>query len=237
MKQKSERQRIRQQRARRKQITIITAIAAISVLAVILLIALTGKSSAQGEIKTAAARQWPIAEGKVLGAADASVVVMEFADFQCPYCRLYHEQVFSNVINDYVASGLVRYEFHHLIVIDGNIGSTESRQAAEASQCAAEQNRFWDYFDTLYANQQSEGSGTFSNTRLKQMAEVIGLDTAEFNRCLGSLRPAGEVGTDERLAASYGLSSTPSLLVNGVKVENALDYRQVQAAIDAALGQ
>ncbi len=89
----------------------------------------------------------------------------------------------------------------------------------------------------LFANQQSEGSGAFSDERLKAFAASLKLDTAKFNSCLDSGKFSQDVKADEARAGALGLRSTPSLLVNNQLVQNPLDYASVQAAIDAALNQ
>ncbi len=180
---------------------------------------------------------WPQASGKAMGPASAKVVVQEFADFQCPYCKEFHDNILSQVISQYVATGKIRFEYHHFIVIDSNVGGNESRRAAEASECANDQGRFWDYFNMLFTNQGAEGSGAFNDNRLKAFAAALGLNTSQFNSCLDSSSAAQKVAADEALAASHNLSGTPSILVNGVLVQNPLDSTQVKAAIDAALKQ
>ena len=117
------------------------------------------------------------------------------------------------------------------------MGGVESRHAAEASECAGEQNMFWDYATILFANQQSEGSGTFSDDRLKTMASDIGLDTAKFNACFDSHKDAGLVTADEAKATSDGLNATPSLLINGALVKDPLNFTEIKTAIDAALAK
>lgn len=233
---KTTRPRKLRQQARRKRNLVLGGVALAAVLTVILLIALGPKPAAAGEYISITPQAWPQADGKSLGPAGAAVVITEYADYQCPYCKIYHDDIQPQLVRDYVETGLVRYEYRHLIVIDGNVGGNESRRAAQAAECAAEQNRFWDYSNMLYANQNGEGTGAFSDTRLKAFSAALGLDETAFNRCLSSSRAAGSVLADERAAGAAGLNSTPSLLVNGVRVANPLNYDQVKAAIDAALG-
>ena len=188
-----------------------------------------------GEFITVEKGTWPQADGKALGAADAPVVLREFSDFQCPYCRQFSENIQKQIINDYVATGKVRFEYHHYIVIDGNVGGKESRMAAQASECASEQGMFWDFHEMLFANQTGEGIGDFSNDRLKAFAAALGLDSGKFNSCLTSTSAAGKVTTDEILARSLKVSGTPSLFVNDTRVDNPLSYEAVKAAIETAL--
>ena len=226
-----------QQRIQRKRKYTLGAVIAAALLVVVVVILLGMPEKVAGDFKTVEPKAWPSANGKSLGPENATVVVTEFADYQCPYCKLFHDDVAERIIADYVETGKIRYEYRHFIVIDGNVGGNESRRAAQASECAVEQGRFWDYYNILYVNQGAEGSGAYSDVRLKAFAESIGLDTADFNSCLSSARAGQQVSADERLATSYGINSTPSLLVNGVKIDNPMEYNQVKAAIDAALNQ
>jgi protein-disulfide isomerase len=188
-----------------------------------------------GDFTPIETREWPMAEGKALGPADAPVVLREYSDFQCPYCRQFSAGVFNQILTEYVETGKARFEYHHFIVIDGNAGGNESRMAAQASECASEQGRFWDYNKILFTNQQGEGTGAFSDDRLKAFAASLGLDTGKFNACLKSNRAATSVTADEAQARALKVTGTPALFVNDKKVDNPLDYAAVKAAIDEAL--
>ena len=139
------------------------------------------------------------------------------------------------LIDQYVTTGKVRFEYHHYIVIDGNVGGSESRRAAEASECANEQGAFWDYHAMLFANQQGEASGAFSDRRLKAFAEALQLDTGKFNACFDARRYAEAVQADEQLARALGVTGTPTVFVNGTLVQNPLDFDEFQRLITAAL--
>ncbi len=175
--------------------------------------------------------------GKAIGPADARVVVREFADFQCPYCGVFATgETQKMIIDQYAKPGLIRFEYHHDIVVDGNVGGNESRYAAEASECANAQGKFWEYHDYVFAHQKGEGEGAFSNDNLKAFAAAVGLDTAKFNTCFDSHQYANAVRQDEALAKSFGVNQTPTLFVNNQQV-NALSLTDIKAAIDAALRQ
>lgn len=117
------------------------------------------------------------------------------------------------------------------------MGGSESRRAAEASECAREQGEFWNYHALVFANQQGEGQGAFSDRRLKAFAETLGLDTQAFNTCFDSGRYAGDVQADEQLGRSLGVSGTPTVFVNGQRVQNPLDFGEFQRMIEAELAQ
>ena len=221
--------------ARRQGLFIILGVAALAVIAVIVLISQNAQPAVVGGFNTVEKQDWPQPDGKTLGPADAPVVVREFSDFQCPFCRQFSSSVEKQIIDQYLSTGKVRFEYRHFIVIDGNVGGSESRHAAQASECASEQGAFWDYHEMLFANQQGEGQGAFSDARLKAFAEALELDTAAFNSCLNSARAAKAVSDDERLARTYNLRGTPSLFVNDQLVQNPMDLDAVKAAIDAAL--
>jgi protein-disulfide isomerase len=136
------------------------------------------------------------------------------------------------LIEQYVATGRVRFEYRHYIVIDGNVGGNESRRAAEASECANEQGQFWNYHAIVFANQNGEGRGAFNDRRLKAFAETLGLNTGAFNACFDSGRMAEAVRADERLARSLGVESTPTLFVNGQRINNPLNFAEIQQAIE-----
>lgn len=180
-------------------------------------------------------REWPMADGKALGPANSPVVLREYSDFQCPYCRRFSAGVFNQILTDYVETGKVRFEYHHFIVIDGNVGGNELRMAAQASECASEQGKFWDYNKILFTNQQGEGTGAFNDDRLKAYAVSLGLETAKFNACLNSSRAREAVNADDAQARALKVNGTPALFVNDKKLDNPLDYVSVKAAIDEAL--
>lgn len=169
---------------------------------------------------------------KTLGAADAPVVVTEYADYQCPYCKVFAEGAGRQLREEYVGAGQVRFVARNLAFL-----GDESLWAAEAAECAEDQNRFWDYHDKLYAAQGAENSGAFARENLKRFAAELGLDTAAFDSCLDSGKYEDQVRAERAEALRRQIRSTPSLLVNGQLVENGASYVVLRAAIEAALTQ
>lgn len=234
-KRKAYQQQRRREQVKRRNLMIIGGIVLVAIIAVVLLVTQNDQPVTAGSFVTVEPKEWPQPNGKALGPEDAAVVIRDFSDFQCPFCRQFATGVKDRIIEEFVSTGKVRFEYHHFIVIDANVGGNESRRAAEASECAAEQNRFWDYHDMLFANQRGEGSGAFTDARLKAFAESIGLDTAQFNSCFDSRKYRRAVEDDEKLARSYRLTVTPSVMVNDQLVQNPLDFSVVTAAIAAAI--
>jgi protein-disulfide isomerase len=132
-------------------------------------------------------------------------------------------------INDYVATGKVLFEFRDLAFL-----GDESTQAAQAAGCALDQGKFWPFRDTLYANQVTEDSGAFSKDRLQQMAQNANLDINVFKSCVDAQTHKDDVTAMAAEANSAGINSTPTILVDGQKI-NYQGYDSLKAAIDAAL--
>ncbi len=229
-------QQMRQKRpAKRRGLFIIGGVVLVAVIVAVVLIFQRTPPTDVTDFQTVAKGTWPQEDGKAIGPADAKVVVREFSDFQCPYCRLFTTSVQKQIIDQYVATGKIRFEYHHFIVIDGNVGGNESRHAAQASECAADQGAFWDYHEIVFANQQGEGTGSFTDARLNAFAVSLGLDEAKFSACLNSSDAANRVRADENLARSLNVNATPTIFVNDVKVDNPLNIDSLKATIDAAI--
>lgn len=169
-------------------------------------------------------------DGTHLGDPNAPIKVDFYEDFRCSACAYYTLNVAPTVIQNYVETGIVYYSFHSYIVIDSYDDTSTSYNSALAAMCAADQNLFWEYQDTLYANQVTEAAALYSDERLVQMAQNIGLDMDVFNQCFENKVHQDIVEGDISEARSLGVRSTPSIFVNGVLTP----YNQLTAAIEAA---
>jgi len=167
--------------------------------------------------------------GWTLGQPNAPVTVVAWADYQCPYCGVFARDVEPRLIAEYVATGRVRFEFRPLPFL-----GDESVQATEAAACALDQGQFWGFHETLFANQHGENEGAFSDERLRSMARQLRLDEHQFDQCLDGATHEAEVGTMRDEARRQGITSTPTLAVNGTIVPS-WDYATLKQAIDAAL--
>jgi protein-disulfide isomerase len=184
----------------------------------------------------------PDASGEMvlaMGDPNAPVRVEEFADYQCPVCGRWANEVSQQFISEYVDTGKVYYVFNDFPFIDSYFrnggGKAESVQAAEAARCAFDQGKFWEYHDTLYANQHGENEGDFSKSRLKEIAAKLGLDSAQFDNCLdsGKYRDAVKASYDNAVAS--GVSSTPTFVINGEQVVGYQTFAQLQQHIESKL--
>ncbi len=171
-----------------------------------------------------------ITDGKTWGPADAPVLIEAYSDFQCPYCGQFTLGTSQQLIEKYGETGQVRFEFNHYAFL-----GPESIRAAEAAECANEQNAFWDYHDTLFLNQNGENRGTFNDTALESFAALIGLDEQAFNTCLDSDKYQDDIEAGFTNGVELGVKSTPSFIINGELVAGALPFAEFERVIDAAL--
>lgn len=161
----------------------------------------------------------------VKGEAGAPVLIVEFSDYQCPFCARV-EPSLKQVEEKYIKTGKVK-----IVYRDYPLGFHDKAQkAAEASECAHDQGKFWEYHDKLFANQNN--LDIFS---LKQYAKDLELDTAKFDKCLDSGEKASEVSKDVTDANAAGVSGTPIFFINGVALKGAQPYDAFEKAIEAAL--
>jgi protein-disulfide isomerase len=168
--------------------------------------------------------------GTTLGSDSAPITLEEYADFQCPACDKFARQTLPQIEQKYVNNGTVKVVFHHFAFI-----GEESIRAGEAAECAGEQNAFWQYYDTLYANQGGENTGTFSDPNLVNFAKQLNLDTDKFSSCLQSDRYRAKVVADTNDGQARGVTSTPTLFINGRMVVGAISLTQFEATIGPLL--
>jgi protein-disulfide isomerase len=148
------------------------------------------------------------------GPADAPVTIVEFSDFQCPYCGRFATQTLPQIKQAYEGKILFVFRDFPLSSIHAN-----AEKAAEAAGCANDQGKFWEYHDILYSNQSA-----LDVASLKSYASQLGLDTATFDECLDSGAHAQEIQKDVQDGTSYGVNGTPAFFVNGLLVVGALPF-------------
>jgi protein-disulfide isomerase len=171
-------------------------------------------------------------DGQRLGDPNAPVKVDVYEDYRCSACKYYTQNFETQIIQTYVETGKVYYTFHSFIVIDGNDGTDASYRSANAAMCASEQGYFWDYHDTLFANQVTEDASLFTDERLVIMAQNLNLDVTAFNQCFQEDRYASDIQNDMSQGQSLGITGTPSIFVNGTLIQS---FDQLSTVIDAAL--
>jgi protein-disulfide isomerase len=227
----SSRSRVRQRReqdARRRRLYWIGGIAAVAIIiaAIIVLPTLQG----QAEIVDPPAYDWPKSQDNTMGDPGAPVTIIEYSDFQCPYCRQFHEGTLRQIVDNHVLTGQVFFEYRSFPFI-----GRESTEAANAALCAADQGQFFTYADYLFANQTGENVGAFTEARLQAIAQRIGLEMDSFEQCSSRNEKQDDVQAQYAAGLDAGVSSTPTFFVNGKQVNGALPYAQFKGEIEAAL--
>lgn len=166
------------------------------------------------------------------GNPSAPVVIVEWADYQCPFCGRFYEQVEKPVRDQYIKAGKVQWAYRDFAFL-----GQESTDAAVAARCANEQGKFWAYHDKLFDSQAGENQGAFSKDNLKKFAQQVGLNAAQFNNCLDSNKYADAVAKDTEAGRAAGVQGTPTSFVNGKIISGAQPLEVVKQAIEAALAQ
>lgn len=167
----------------------------------------------------------------IRGAKNPKVYLVEYSDFQCPYCQR-HAPTLKQALSEYKDIALV-YR-HYPLSFHQN-----AQISAEASECAAEQGKFWEYHDVLFQKGQGDGTG-LAPVDLEQYAKQLGLNSAQFDGCLAAKKYSSKVSAGLTQGSSLGVDGTPGTFIvdkdgNGTLVAGAVPYATLKAAIDAAL--
>jgi protein-disulfide isomerase len=179
-----------------------------------------------------------IARGAIKGVANAKVTLIEFTDYQCPFCSRHFQNTLPQIENEYVKTGKVRYVVREFPLEPIH---PVAFKAAEAASCSGEQGKYWEMHATLFANQKGLGL-----QQLSTYAEVIGLDTQKFTDCLDNGKFGAKVRKDLADAKQVGVNGTPTFFVGLTdpkgseikavkKIVGAQNFAAFKAAIDALL--
>jgi len=163
----------------------------------------------------------------VLGEDSAKVLVVEYSDFQCPFCSKFFQQTEGQIITEYVKTGKIKFVYK-----DFPLDSIHpyARPAANAARCAGEQGKFWEYHDYIFNNQ-----ARLSSTVFKDFAKELKLDETKFSQCLDAGKYASAVEANFQEGIKFGVQGTPTTFVNGKRIVGAQPYSVIKAAIDAEL--
>lgn len=173
-----------------------------------------------------------MAQGITKGDPNAPVTIVEFGDYQCPGCGSFALSVKPQLELTFIDSGRAKFVFYDfpLISIHPN-----AFIAARAARCAADQDKFWEYHDSLFRNQSRWSSSTTPISTFEAYADDLGLDGGNFASCLNSDRFADVVSANMELATRMGVSGTPTILVNAngqLRRVNNNDYQSIVRAIE-----
>ena len=167
-----------------------------------------------------------IDDDTIKGDKNAPVTIVEWSDFECPFCTKFYTDTLPQLDEQYIKTGKVR-----LVYRDFPLSfHPNAQKAGEASECAKDQGRFWDMHDKLFDSGVQGGVATF-----KQYASSLGLDMSKFSSCLESGEKAAEVKKDMNDGAAAGVRGTPGFVVNGKVISGAQPFAVFKQIIDAEL--
>ncbi len=230
----SKRQEMREKRAKQEKsqkIFIILGVVLVALAIAAFLILPTLKPI--GEIADAEVINRPQVSFNTVGDPNAPVKIVEYSDFQCPYCGNFTRDTEQQLLDAYVATGKVYFEYRTF----GQFIGPESMRSGEAAYCAGDQEKFWEMHDLIFANQTGENVGAYSDERLVAFAEKLGLEMSAFNDCFNSNKYESRVLQDGVDGQAAGIRATPSFIVNGKLVEGAVPFEAFKVEIDSFLNQ
>jgi protein-disulfide isomerase len=225
----------RRRKKRRQQVATIlmTGGGILLVVAVIVLISIRKNPTVNLSIISITPEPRYMVSGNEMGDPNAPVKIVEYSDFQCPYCLRFTQEIEPSLVKEYIATGKVHFTYRSM----GYWIGPESVAAAEAAYCASEQGKFWEYHDILFANWTGENIGDFANSRLIAFAENIGLDMSAFRSCFNTHKYSDQVNQDRVDGDKAGVIGTPTFFINGQKYDGDFSYAGFKQAIDAALSE
>jgi protein-disulfide isomerase len=173
----------------------------------------------------------------ILGDPKAPVSIIEYADYQCPYCGLFQRQSENPLRDEYIKAGKVKMVYRNFPFLDQfQGGKNESHLAAEAAECAKDQNKFWAFHDAIYdaeykdeiaaaqRKESSENNGNLNRDLFLGLAKNLEMDVNAFTQCFDSGKYKQKVAGEPAEAQKYGVDSTPTIFINGVKYAGALPF-------------
>ena len=144
----------------------------------------------------------------ILGNSDAPITIVEWGDYQCTYCYKFHQNTLEIINEEFIKTGKVK-----VIFIDFPLNGFDSKLASEASYCAQDQGKYWEYHDELYKNWAGERTGWITRESLSKFAESINLSSTQFNKCLDDRKYKEKVNSMYEFGNQIGIDATPSFLV------------------------
>lgn len=166
----------------------------------------------------------PVDNQPSIGPEDAPIVIVEFSDFNCPYCRKWHQETFNALLDSYPEQILFVYRDYPIL-------TQESFNAAEAAACANEQGAYWEYHNALFS-----GDYNLGGTAYEAYAVELGLNAQDLLDCMASERYEDAINSDAQFASSLGITGTPTFFINGIPLVGAQPLSAFSQIIDDELG-
>lgn len=163
-----------------------------------------------------------VGNAPALGKSGAPVTIVEFSDYQCPYCQRYSAQTFPELKRDYIDTGKVRYVLRDFPL---DTIHPDARKAGEAAHCAGDQGKYWEMHDALFRNIRM-----LKSEHLKERAKVLGLDEAAFAACLDQGSHAARVAANHEAGRALGISATPSFFIGRTSPDGTMEATLLRGA-------
>lgn len=172
-------------------------------------------------------------KGRIAGDSSAKTWVIIASDFQCPYCRQWHEESYREFMQEYVRSGKVKVAY-----INFPLGQHQNAvPSAQAAMCASAQGKFWQYHDALFESQKQWEEMPQPRPVLDSLAKAVGVNFPEWSKCVDSDKMLSLIFADRDRAAAAGVQSTPSFLVGGQIIAGAVPMSDLRPVIDSAIAK
>ncbi len=170
----------------------------------------------------------------ILGNPDAKISIVEFGDYQCTFCYKFHDQTMKIILEQYVMDGEVNFVYK-----DFPLNGAPSIMASEASYCAQEQGKFWEYHDLIYENWEGENTGWLTRNALDRFAEEVKLNQSEFNSCMNDSKYRQKVLEIEQFAREIDVDATPSFIIfddtNAYRIIGAQPFEKFEQVLNELL--
>jgi len=157
-----------------------------------------------------------------IGKDDAKLMIVEFTDYQCPFCKDYFEGAFQDIRKNYVDTGKVQYVLRDF-PLDIH---PQAVRAAEVASCAGEQDKYWEMHDTLFTEQDNWSFKDDAESKFQSYAANLELNISDFNKCLDSGKYEAEIAKDIRDGLIYKVGATPAIFVGDKKITGAQDFKR-----------
>jgi protein-disulfide isomerase len=168
---------------------------------------------------------------RIQGSPTAPIWLIEVSDFQCPYCKMWHDESYQMVLNDYVKTGKVRMAYVNFPLSMHQ----HAHEAAVAAMCVGAQGKFWQMHDALFATQHDWEAKPSATATFDSLAKSVGANEAAYQSCLKSPSIEALVNGDQDRASRGGVNSTPSFFLDGHLIEGAVPRAEMKAEIERAL--
>ena len=211
-------------------VVLVTGAAILIGAAVIALALPKGQSNAAELQHPPISYQQGLADGTTLGSATAPVVMELYADFQCPACKLFVTGQMASLVSEFVVPGTLRIQAHDIAFL-GKGSPDESLELATGAACAASQDRYWQFHDYVFWNQGHENRGDHDAAFIHRVADAAGVDATKFDECVAGDSVRAGIRSATSAALTAGISSTPTLIVNGQPMVGVPNYAELAALI------